>query len=1484
MVDLFVGLVLGNMVAGVIGNRTDALFCQCWQTIYERLRQGSPRDNHDLQRAIRKAILQATLCLLSNALMERGVNVQNWLSRLWRRLPFGQPRDEESRWLWRVYNELSAELSRVSSAEDVPPSPVAENELALLLQPQGVTAEKRAKELQERVTDEWLRELRELSASKQFGEPPEVFVRRLREGWQPPEATERFFWFDLVCAFFAHEIKHNQCVANIVMAKLLAGLTVDEQPLSDALTAYLERRFAPILQRLDDIKQQLDELERQQREGFEELKERQAEIIATLMPMRETQQVMQALLSEVGKWLCWMAENFGKSHVATYLDDATRQFLREKWQQGFVGRKEAMERLNRFVATNPNGVAIVYAPAGYGKTTFLAHWIRQVEETGGWLSGDGETGVAIVRHFFSPTMHLSPSPSNAFAHLLAQLTRLSDQPTPIPDRDDERWAALRNFLANLKSPEGVNKLVIVLDGLDDAEGKVEPFDKIPEGLFVVVSGRWDGEGELPNYLKEWAKFTEFIPLKALSEEEIREWLRTAGEGELARFAENDDFVRMLREKTDGLPLFVRYLMDDLLQAVKEGKSPEQVLERTPKGFSEYVKEQFKQLAKLVRNEKGVRDLFALLTVAKGALRQDEVEELTDLSVWDLEDLPHQVTRWFSIGKTRSSADMPTADMATYSFAHPLLAEEFRKYLGKEARQMEGKLLEWCENWREHPSFPYILRHYAEHLYDKWQMTNEQMTYDALCRLALDSDFKQAQTQHLPDEPNLPLKTVQLALKVAIQLEDALMMARLLIEHAKRAQIEAETPLQAWRKGHRERALELATDIVFKRDHKLGTLWSLFLAWVAESEGEREWSKRFLDEVRKRWEGGKLTELGDWQREMAAFLLGEVWQVEGAIEVAGLVLDDESKRKLATGWASKRLFDQALKLAEGIERAGWRAEALREIAGEMAKAGMFDQALKVAEGIEDADERAEALREIAGEMAKAGMFEQALKVAEGIEKAGWRAWALREIAVGMAKAEMTDWAKEVFGRALMVAEGIEDAWQRAVALAAIAEGMAKAGMEDWAKEVFEQALKVAEGIEDADERARALREIAVRMAEAGMMERAKEVFEQALKVAEGIEKADVRAWALREIAGGMAKAGMFDQALKVAEGIEKAWWRAEALREIAGEMAKAGMFDQALKVAEGIEKAWWRAEALREIAEEMAKAGMFDQALKVAEGIEEADKRAEALAAIAARMAKAGMFDQALKVAEGIEKAWWRAEALREIAEEMAKAGMIDWAKEVFDQALKVAGQARALIAIAGGMAKAGMIDWAKEVFDQALKVAEGIKWARQRARALIAIAGEMAKAGMFDQALKVAEGIWRAEKRVEALIAIAGGMARAGMMERAKEVFDQALKLAEGIEDAGWRAVALREIAEGMAKAGEVEGAVGIVEREMAVRTEGLPSVLQALAERAKQGDEKSKKEGFLKLLPWCGWSLEFAYKACGLLAWLYPERGGEIARVVSGE
>jgi len=76
------------------------------------------------------------------------------------------------------------------------------------------------------------------------------------------------------------------------------------------------------------------------------------------------------------------------------------------------------------------------------------------------------------------------------------------------------------------------------------------------------------------------------------------------------------------------------------------------------------------------------------------------------------------------------------------------------------------------------------------------------------------------------------------------------------------------------------------------------------------------------------------------------------------------------------WANE-VSDQALKVAEGIEEAWWRAGALIAIAGEMAKEGMIDWAKEV--------------------------FEQALKVAEGIEGAREQAWALRKIAEGMGEA-------------------------------------------------------------------------------------------------------------------------------------------------------------------------------------------------------------------------------------------------------------------------------------------------------------------------------------------------------------------------------------------------------------------------------------------------------------------------------------------------
>jgi hypothetical protein len=53
---------------------------------------------------------------------------------------------------------------------------------------------------------------------------------------------------------------------------------------------------------------------------------------------------------------------------------------------------------------------------------------------------------------------------------------------------------------------------------------------------------------------------------------------------------------------------------------------------------------------------------------------------------------------------------------------------------------------------------------------------------------------------------------------------------------------------------------------------------------------------------------------------------------------------------------------------------------------MAKAGQFDRALQVAQKIEDAWARSEALKDIAEAMAEAGQFDRALQIAQKIEDA------------------------------------------------------------------------------------------------------------------------------------------------------------------------------------------------------------------------------------------------------------------------------------------------------------------------------------------------------------------------------------------------------------------------------------------------------------------------------------------------------------------
>jgi tetratricopeptide (TPR) repeat protein len=1087
-----------------------------------------------------------------------------------------------------------------------------------------------------------------------------------------------------------------------------------------------------------------------------------------------------------------------------------------------VGREEHIRQVKEAIKGTGKGFLWISGKPGIGKSALMAKLMKDyVGQTQRYI---------VVPYFFrlgQPGCSTMEFLSAALKRLQAELHRTIEPAPRLPDRQ-RQWAEALEEAARTGK-----KVLFLVDGLDEIYRQEREFMELPfmalrEGIVWVCAGR--SERELEEALQRrgarWV-FPEGLP--PLGADAIRTML-TEHLGRLKyELFERDEgdrnrFVEAVARKSEGLPLYVRMLVEDLKAEQwtvrDEGKLPQ--------GLAAYYE---RLLERLRASDAGtvLTPLFCLLAWAKDPIPEGalkfllRVHHLAGSARWD-ESFRRALESGHLMLQRRSTPD----GEAGWTIYH----DSFRQHL-LESEAVSGNR-EWAQRrWvdvgedrealaSQEPSLHrYILRHYAEHLYEAGEGSD-------LFRLALDPAFAKDQARHLPDEPHLLLKAVQLALEMAIRSEDAPRMARLLIEHARRAGGE-ETPLQAWRRGHRERALRMATEILFERDPRLGTLWSLLLAWAAESEGEGEWARRILEAARKRWEGAKLEKLKDWQGELAAFWLGELGPVEGAAEAAGLMLDDARKGKVAAGWASRGLFEQALNVAEGIQEAGERAEALMAIAEAMARTGMtqqaqeaFHQALRTAEAIKGAWERAWALGAIAEAMARAGMWEQALRTAEAIEGARERASALGAIAEAMARAGMWE-------QALRTAEAIEGARERASALGAIAEAMARAGM-------WEQALRTAEAIKGAEERAEALRAIAEAMARAGMTQQA--LWEQALRTAEAIQEARERASALGAIAEAMARAGMWEQALQTAEAIERARERAEALGAIAKAMARAGMtqqalWEQALQTAEAIQEARERASALGAIAEAMARIGMtqqaqeaFHQALRTAEAIERARERAEALGAIAEAMARTGMtqqaqeaFHQALRTAEAIKTPWERALALGAIAEAMASAGMTQQA--LWEQALQTAGaikeageRAWALRAIAEAMARSGMTQQAQEAFHQALQMADAIEEAWEQAEALRAISEAMARSGMtqqaqeaFHQALRTAEAIEEAGERAWALRAIAEAMARSGMTQQAQEAFHQALQMTDAIEEAWEQAEALRAIAEAMASAGMTQQA-----------------------------------------------------------------------------
>ena len=949
--------------------------------------------------------------------------------------------------------------------------------------------------------------------------------------------------------------------------------------------------------------------------------------------------------------------------------DKVEQIINESTEL-FVGGSENFQKLDNFLADNSSGVMLVKAGAGCGKTSLLANWVDRERQGNRYF---------IAYHFFSQRYDKTRYVKSAYWNLLRQIYRYYElYHEPLPNERDE----LRNRLNNILKERGARQdkpLVIVIDALDEIDAAEMPFSlpfltSLPQNVFVIVSARAESDSdEEPKYLENWTEKSQKLHLEYLPREAIADWLRETGDGELAVFAEDTNFVTQLEKITKGFPLYLSYLIDELSHAAKQKQDIRQLLAQTPKGFENYVKQQLKRLDELdLPDERWL--FFALLAVAKGVLEKQDVKAITGMRDRPLRQLHQcwQVTRWIKISNDES-----------YAFAHPLLGTTFAIQLGDDGKDALDKLINYCSHWQENQS-RYALRYYAEHL-------SEAKRCEELYAIARNEDFYSHSIKQLPDEPDLPLKTVQTALLAAAEEDKAGEMAEFMLLHARQLlQTTAQdSPLDALRKGSLERAWRL-TDL-YEIERRI--LWYLLLAWELKDTGRFEDAEETLKQLQQQ----ELPRLStnqaiEWHSEYATYLLAHVFEVSEDIcsSLEQKLFDNSYRCILRAPLRNSGNFTAGLKTVESMRPESTQVLDLINIAKAQAQKGdieysatltnALESVLKIKDKVGGKEWKDEVLSAIAEEYAKAEDFTTALEIATEIDIQLMRAETLGVIAELQAQAGQTEAARATFANVLKSEQKPKNliSFMRASALAIVAKVQVKNAQKEVGAATACMVGEIAQSIDNPVGTANLLAGILVEiLMEAEKIQEAKIICDRAYEIAQQISDNQEyhRSKTLGFVAEAQAKLGEFDVALTTLETIRMPYSYVNALRSIVElqieadpqqiEKCKIALNDadesykntdsNSLILANKVRLLTIIAVARSTTGETEAALATFADLLEAAK-IKEQRKRDRDFSIIAIGYAEVGEFSTAIKISTDIEDGEQKISTFLAIAEEQFQKG------------------------------------------------------------------------------------------------------------------------------------------------------------------------------------------------------------------------------------
>jgi DNA polymerase III delta prime subunit len=594
----------------------------------------------------------------------------------------------------------------------------------------------------------------------------------------------------------------------------------------------------------------------------------------------------------------------------------------------FVGREEHIRQVKDAIKRTSKGVLWISGKPGVGKSALMAELMRDYI---------GQTQHYIVIPYFFRSGQAGCSTmdflATALKRLEAKLKRTIEPAPHLPDRQKQLVEALEEVVSKTSK-----KVLFLVDGLDEIYRQEREFLNVPfmtirERIVWVCAGR--SEGDLEEVLRsrgaEWV-FPEGLP--RLDEQATRAMLiEHLGRLKYALFerdeGERNRFIEAVADKSEGLPLYVRMVIEDLkaerLTVWDEDKLPE--------GLVAYYE---RLLERLRVSDVGtvLTPLFCLLAWAKEAVTERTMNFL--LQTHHLAGTPRWgelFRRAFEHGHLMLQQRPTPENEAGWTIYH----HSFRQHLLESGTVIDNR--EWaqerwlkvCEDWKvlasQEPSLHRcILRHYTEHL-------REAKRWDELFALARDDEFRQAQAQAFPADPDLPLRTVQAALLGAAERDDAGAMAEFLLTHARRLlEITQDSPLEVYDKEGLEQAWKMAE--LFEEDLDKRILWKLLLLWKHGSNSiNRQSVKEHVDKLLRK----QLPILqGDWQAECAAVILSHLdsGNKDQWLELVRNLLTDYPRSRLCNYLTRIGKLDDAKSVFRKIGHPVYKAKAGSEIARQL----------------------------------------------------------------------------------------------------------------------------------------------------------------------------------------------------------------------------------------------------------------------------------------------------------------------------------------------------------------------------------------------------------------------------------------------------------------------------------------------------------------------------------------------------------------------